>query len=152
MSSNVQPAALSVKARPSPRFYEKYAWVILAVLSVLLIVIGAVSYLPSVLAPDPVMGSACCAGKSLKEVSWFSEYATERQRISAAVVVSYSILALLVVVNSYRRGEKWAWFAMWTMPLISVVQSFYIGFIDIPLIVLSLLGLFLPIRRFFSRA
>jgi hypothetical protein len=60
----------------------------------------------------------------------------------------------------YRRGEKWAWFTMWLVPATLVGQGLFnsvlLGDFNemlpwIPVTTVSLLGLFLPYRKFFPR-
>jgi hypothetical protein len=65
---------------------------------------------------------------------------------------------ITISLTAYRRGEKWAWYAFWFIP------AFFLGFVAInfsidagpslllPLtlfVILSLLGLLLPYRKFF---
>lgn len=70
------------------------------------------------------------------------------------------ILGTFIAVGPYRRGERWAWFAMLTFALILVgsqVVNLRVGLgvdLDFPfLMAIMLLGFLLPIRKFFgSRA
>jgi hypothetical protein len=74
--------------------------------------------------------------------------------------ISWSLLVLAITLTGYRRGEKWAWYTMWLVPALLVGQgifnSVFLGDFNemlswIPITSLSLLGLFLPYRKFFPR-
>jgi hypothetical protein len=73
---------------------------------------------------------------------------------------SWSLLVLAITLTGYRRGEKWAWYTMWLVPALLVGQGLFNSvFLNdfkemlswIPITTLSLLGLFLPYRKFFPR-
>jgi hypothetical protein len=72
------------------------------------------------------------------------------------------IMVIAVSVGGYRRHAKWAWYALWALPLHAaldlVILSLHGGTTpsaaawDIGLISATLLALFLPYRRFFPRS
>jgi hypothetical protein len=77
-------------------------------------------------------------------------------RVAGLAFLGFGILTLVVSGFAYRRGERWAWFSLWTLP------AFFVGlilhelegeFMQMPaiLLVLSLLGLLLPYRRVFPK-
>ena len=37
-------------------------------------------------------------------------------------LVGFNILALVMTLIPYRRGERWAWFTLWMLPLLWVSQ------------------------------
>jgi len=65
----------------------------------------------------------------------------------------------MLSLTAYRKGERWAWYILWSVPV------FFLGFVAIAMsigasgllpfltlfVVLSLLGLLLPFRRFFPK-
>jgi urea transporter len=68
---------------------------------------------------------------------------------------SIGLFAILVGVNAFRRGEKWAWYAILGFVVIGVVTSvfdylsrgrWYTGFFSL---LPALLGLLLSVRNFF---
>ncbi len=102
--------------------YEKYAWIIFLVLGIGLLVYSLFNFL---------------AGNSP------SSYEPQ---------LGWSVLVIAISFNSYRRGEKWAWYAFW----INVVEGglFYADarfWGDALAVVIVLLGLFLPYRKFFPK-
>ena len=101
--------------------YEKYAWIIFLVLGILLLVYSLVNLL---------------AGNNL---------AAEPQ-------LGFSVLIIAISFNSYRRGEKWAWYASWILVVelsLFIADARFWG--DALVLVIVLLGLFLPYRKFFPK-
>ena len=66
------------------------------------------------------------------------------------VWAAFAVLALAVTVTSYRKGERWAWWALWLVPIALVAIN-----PDSPrnLVVaaVAVLGLLLPSRKFFRQ-
>lgn len=72
------------------------------------------------------------------------------------------VLIVVIATTSYRRGEKWAWYALWILPLhasldMATVEGY--GALsmasatwDIALVLSTILALLLPYRRFFPRS
>jgi hypothetical protein len=69
--------------------------------------------------------------------------------------IGMGLFGLLITVTSYRRGERWAWFASWYYPVFWAAHL--VGNLppgkdhihQVVFIVLSLAGLLLPVREFF---
>ena len=119
------------------RAYEKFGWMILSASAVLGIVAAVVTTFPplyvfsSPLYEDayPIMGALGTA------------------------LVGLNILALVMSLIPFRRGERWAWFTLWILPLGWVSQFVFLP--DVLYLVLAFVttvGLVLPYRRFFARA
>ena len=95
-------------------------------------------------------------------------------RGGALVFLGFAILAMAISATAYRRGEKWAWYALWSFP--AVIVGFITLWINagatltvlalvggrgvleeaLPIfelfLILSLLGLLLPYRKFFPKS
>lgn len=81
-------------------------------------------------------------------------------RVAGALGVVTSILAIAISVVPYRRGERWAWYAMWALPLGSTLDlavlaaygglSLRVALWDVQMLAFSLVGLVLPYRVFFG--
>ena len=105
--------------------YEKYAWI-------LLFLIGIVD--------APVA---------------FILLFTERDVLFLGFVVT----TVLISATSYRKGKKWAWYLLWYVPVVFVIST-YQQYVDgsaplaatVPFVIISLLGLLLPYRKFFPKA
>ncbi len=74
--------------------------------------------------------------------------------------ISWSLFVLAITVTGFRKGEKWAWYTLWLVPVLLVGQGIYnsVFFGDInemlqwiPITTITLFGLFLPFRKFFPR-
>jgi uncharacterized membrane protein HdeD (DUF308 family) len=71
--------------------------------------------------------------------------------------IGMGLFGLLITLIAYRRRERWAWFALWYYPVFWTAHL--VGGLppgkehvhQIVFIVLSLLGLLLPVREFFPR-
>jgi hypothetical protein len=119
------------------RAYEKYGWVILSASAVLGIVAALVTTFP----PLYVFSSSLYEG------------VYPIMGALGTALVGFNILALLISLIPYRRGERWAWLTLWMLPLGWVSQFVFLA--DVSYLVLAFLttvGLALPYRRFFSRA
>ena len=120
------------------RVYEKYGWMILAVSAVFGIVAAVMTTLPPLSwFTDPVIIMTYSLMGALG-VTW----------------VGFNLFALILTLIPFRRGERWAWFTLWMLPLLWLSQfvlapdlSYYLV-----LAIISTVGLILPYRRFFSRA
>jgi hypothetical protein len=118
------------------RVYEKYGSIILAVSAIFGIVAAVLTTLPP--------------------LSWFIDplYTTGYSIMGALAVtwIGFNVLALVVILVPYRRGERWAWFTLWMLPLMWLAQFalapdllYYLV-----LAIITTAGLILPYRRFFS--
>src|SRR5215216_4191107 len=114
------------------RAYETYGWMILSVSAILGIVAAVVTTLP----PLYVFSSA------------LYEDAYPIMGALGTALVGLNILALVISLIPYRRGERWAWLTLWMLPLGWVSQFVFLA--DVSYLVLALLtavGLALPYRR-----
>jgi uncharacterized membrane protein YqjE len=89
------------------------------------------------------------------------------QRMLALFIIAFSLMDLSVVLTAYRRGQRWAWFAMWLNLVVlggtavlatanggwEATPSRDPGVLGIAILgALVLLGLFLPFRTFFPKS
>ena len=114
--------------------YGKYAWMILFASAALGIFGGVALMFPS----DLTSQSA--------RVLWLT-------RAWGITWVGFNIFALVLSVGPYRRGERWAWYTLWLLPLL--LLSYFVLAPEItlnlvPAILTAALGLILPYRRYFS--
>ena len=133
---STKPEAKLTVAR-SERVHERYAWVILAA--------------------DVAMGIASALTTTLPPLSWFSDplYSTSYSVMGAWGIswVGFEILALVVILIPFRRGERWAWWALWLLPglwlCLFFLDTSLLGLLVLTLI--SVTGLLLSRRRFFPK-
>ena len=140
----------------------KYGWVVYLFLGLLWLVVGLTQvFNPGALLDDEAQH---ITGVSLSELEASCPEATELVRFLFGAVgmlkTSWSLLVLAIVLIPFRRGEKWAWYTLWLAPTILVSQgifdSIFLGNINemvnwIPITSISLLGLLIPIRKFFPK-
>ena len=120
------------------RAYEKYGWLILAVSAVFGIVAAVLTTLPPLSwFTDPVIVMAYSLMGALG-VTW----------------AGFNIIALVLALIPFRRGERWAWYTLWMLPLLWL--SLFALAPDLrlylALAIVTTLGLILPYRRFFTGA
>ena len=78
-------------------------------------------------------------------------------RAIGVATAGMGIFGVMIALMPYRRKENWAWFTLWYYPIFWIVHlagglppgNDHIH--QIVFIVISLLGLLLPVRQFFSR-
>lgn len=132
-----EPKAEATNTR-TERVHEKYAWVILAL--------------------DVAVGIFSAVTTTLPPLSWFSDplYSTTYSVMGAWGIswVGFEILALVVILIPFRRGERWAWWTLWLLPALwlslFVLSPDLIGLLLLTLI--SVTGLVLSFRRFFPKS
>jgi hypothetical protein len=67
---------------------------------------------------------------------------------------AFSLLAAMVSVIPYRRGDRWAWYALWLVPITYggaatrfLIDRYEAGFWIAGLTAVAVVGLLIPIRR-----
>jgi len=142
------------------RVFEKYGWLVFLFLGLLWLVVG----LNQIFLPDELIEKDVqhVTGMSLSELEASSPESIELVRFQMGIIgnlkTSWSLLVLAITLTGFRRGEKWAWYTLWLVPAVLVCQgiihSVILGDINemwawIPTTSISLVGLLLPIRKFF---
>jgi hypothetical protein len=145
------------------RVYEKYAWVILLAAGLLWMVVGIVA----VFHPEGIFETDA---QSVTHMPWSELKASSPQAADFVIFtygqmgllkISWSFFVLVITLTGYRKGEKWAWYIMWSVPALLVSDalftSIYIGDVSqilsfIPITAITLLGLLLPYRKFFPKS
>ena len=149
------------------RAYQRYAWIILFVVSVIFALFGLGDVILATGAdPAIVQGITGLTPEELGAISPEAlVLANHQTRASGAILLSFGLLAAAVAWTGFRRGERWAWYALLTLPgvniLIFVVMyvsvDFSAGVLPPPLLsapvflAITMVGLLLPIRRFFPK-
>jgi len=78
-------------------------------------------------------------------------------RAIGVATTGMGIFGVMITLGAYRRKEEWAWFTLWYYPIFWTIHLAWglppgnDHIHQIVFIVISLLGLLLPIRQFFSR-
>lgn len=135
-------------------FPERHGWVLVAALCALMIVFGVSAFFLDSDPARPIDGSLCCTGQQLSTVApWVSDYTDEIARYMATFMFGMGLFGLLLAAIPLRRGERWAWVALWYVPVLFAVHGFVLGSFpfDVPPLVLTTLGLLLSARKVLGR-
>jgi hypothetical protein len=119
------------------RAYEKYGWIMLATSAIFGIIAAVLTAIPP-------------AYMELSNPFFEGTYAV--MAALGIISVGFNVFALVMIVVPYRRYERWAWYALWLLPLMWLSQ--FVLAPDLPyylvLAIITTVGLILPYRRFFS--
>ncbi len=140
--------------RRRPTFPERHGWVLVAALCALMTVFGVSAFFLNPDPAQPIDGSLCCTGQQLSTVDpWVYDYAHEIARYMATFMFGMGLFGLLLAAIPLRRGERWAWVALWYVPVLFAVHGFVLGSFpfDVPPLLLTTLGLLLSARRVLGR-
>lgn len=143
------------------KIYEKYAWTVF-------FAIGAITLATAVphalgINTDPALAESI-VGMPIDDLKDSNPMAFDLYNFyfkgGGLSDLGFAFFLTVISVTAYRRGEKWAWYAFWFVP------AFFIGFAALSLtlessssmllplmvfIIVSLVGLLLPFRKFFPR-
>jgi hypothetical protein len=144
------------------KVYEKYAWIIISAVGVIILVGGA----PHALGVNEDLATVeSIIGMALSELKAsyprFFDLYDFYFRGGGLSDMGFGFLVTVISSTAYRKGERWAWYTLWSVPV------FFLGFAAISMSIgqsisgllpyltlfvsLSLLGLLIPIRRFFPK-
>ena len=132
MTTNV----VSVSNSKSETFFERHAW------KILLGVIG----LTGLFGLSDMVGGASDLQNgetvfmhSITGMSWNELHAQSPRlanmielmlKMDGAALTLVSLLSMAICLTSYRKGERWAWFALWVIPLWYLLIAFFIQSVD----------------------
>ncbi len=105
------------------RAYERFAWIILFLVAVIFALFGLGDIILGT-AADPAIVEGI-AGMTPEEVGAADPrlllLVDQQVRAGGAAFMVYGILAAAIAWTSYRGGERWAWYVLWTLPLLNVL-------------------------------
>ena len=138
--------------------YKRYAWIIFFVYGLLPVMI-APRYLLLGIPPDPPSPEGM-TGLTLDEMAvripgmlgYISSLSVQLYNFMLAM----GVLVMGIAAVPYRKGEKWAWYAFWILPINLVIQlansrGGFLWQVDLAFIFVLLAGLFMPYRKFFPK-
>lgn len=143
------------------KIYEKYAWIIFIAIGVI-VLLGAIPHTFG-LNTDPTLVQTI-SGKTIDELKvsnpmFFNLY--NFYFVGGGLSdLGFAFFLIVISATAYRLRQKWAWYAFWFVP------AYFLGWVvlssTLPLesssslippltvfIILSLIGLLLPFRKFF---
>lgn len=150
---------------PVEKGYAKHAWIIFFVFGIGSAIAGII-IVAGVVAVDPPSAEST-TGLTLDQVATrvpgIDAYISGLARQLGNFMVGMGVLLTGVAAVPFRRGERWAWYACWSLAVVIVVQltnSFAIysfahgGFgwqLDVASLIIVLAGLLMPYRKFFPK-
>jgi hypothetical protein len=158
------------KTRTEPIF-ERHAWKILLVVIIITALFGLSDIFGGA---NDLQNGETVFMHSVTGMSWIELKAQNPRvanmlelflKISGAALTLLALLSLVVCLTGFRRGERWAWFALWAIPLWYTLVVYFILSVDkvpdsgtpVPVISGSILSLIclaalgLSYRKFFQR-
>jgi hypothetical protein len=142
------------------RFYERYSWLVMFGLGLLL----SLSTLGiTLMGADPPSQFESDTGVHWTEFK--ADYPTVATLVSLQELLigtgyfGFSAFATVVAFTKFRSAERWAWYVMWLFPLLLAVATLhffthdqaYVGYFYAVAAVIALLAMLAPVRRFFPR-
>jgi hypothetical protein len=154
--------------RRKEAFFERYAWIVFIVVAGIFALFGIGDVILGMNA-DPAIA------ESITGVHWEDVQATSPNianlidlstRSQGLTLIVVSSLSIAITLAAFRRGERWAWYALWIWPIwnAAILILFYLAerHADFPppppmlsapvFFTITLLALVLSYRKFFPRA
>ena len=137
------------------KWYVKYAWVIIFLFGLLSVMVSPINLLG--MPPNPPSPEGM-TGLSLSEmearIPGMLSYISSISRQLGNLLLVMGVLFMGIAAFSYRKGEKWAWYICWILPVFLIIQlaNSRGGFgwqADLVSLVVALAALLLSYRKFF---
>ncbi len=131
------------------RAYEKHAWILLFALGTFFL-LEAITHIVGQAIGDVDLGTASAA---------LANFVRLDDRELGINLAAFSVLVMVISRTSYRRGDRWAWYALLVVPIFILALplnnpigglAFALS-VSTPFLLVALLGLFLPFRKFFPK-
>jgi hypothetical protein len=140
--------------------YERYAWVIPFVMGLFFLLSMAVTFLFPVILTGAEGAVESLTGSTFSQLAASSpglgNYIYYLIRILAIFSAGLGAFLAVVSATAYRKREVWAWYLIWVVPvlfLLDAVNDYYaFRYVDVSSVVIALIlvaGLLLPYRKFF---
>lgn len=144
-------------ASASEKWYVKYAWIIIFVFGLLTVIAAPINLLgkpPNPPSPEGMTGLSLDAIGV--KVPGILGYISSISRQLGNFMLATGVLLMSIAAIPYRKGEKWAWYICWILPVLLVIQLVNSrgGFgwqADWVSLAIVLVSLFLPFRKFFPK-
>lgn len=113
-------------------FFERHAWKVLVAVSLILGFFGVSDMVGG--ASDLQNGETVFM-HSITGMSW-NELQVASPRVAnlidvkfrgdGAALTTIALLSMAICLTGFRRGERWAWYALWALPLWMILTVFFI--------------------------
>lgn len=123
----------TVRAAPAGTFFERHTWKILLGVCVIIGLFGLMDM--STGAADLQNGEQALmhsqtnmSWAELQEASPDAAYMIDQKwRSGGATLLAMAVLSGAICLTGFRRGERWAWYALWAVPLWLALTVFFVG-------------------------
>jgi hypothetical protein len=137
--------------------YEKYAWIILFIFGFLTVIATPIQFTghpPNPPSPEGMTGLTL--DKMEARIPGMLGYLSSISVQLGNFMLAMGVLLMGIAAMPYRKGEKWAWYIFWILPVNLVIQLVNSrgGFawqLDVAFLVVVLAGLFMPYRKIFPK-
>lgn len=125
------------------KFLQTKAWILLLLIQFLMLIIS-------------ISGENGPVGDGSVLQAYLSNDQTEtgiELKLRGSLVIGMTILGFAIILNAYRKGLRWAWFACWVYPIFFLLHIVGFGTFmpDIIFLLVSLAALLLPYKIFFNK-
>ena len=137
--------------------YEKYAWIIIFIFGLLWLIAAPINLLGTPPNPPSPEGTTGLTLDQMEaRIPGIHGYISSISRQLGNFMLGLGVLIMGIAAVPYRKGEKWAWYVVWILPVSLVIQMANSrgGFgwqADFAFIFVLLAGLFMPFRKFFPK-
>lgn len=125
------------------KFLQTKAWFLLLLIQLLMLIIS-------------ISGENGPVGEGSVLQAYLSNDQTEigiELKLRGSLVIGMSVLGIAIIINAYRKGLRWSWYACWVYPLFFLLHIIGFGTFmpDIIFLLISLVALWLPYKIFFNK-
>ena len=144
----------------SEKAYEKHAWLLLFAVGIVIFILGLFVAIGGGSADPDFPAIAGMTYDELRSSNpGVADYIDFFRLNLGLFLLGFAVFTMAVAWKSFRKGEKWAWYVLWSLPLIfglGAATNLSAGGVGWPLLtalgITSLAGLLLPIRKFFPKS
>ena len=115
---------------------KQYSWSIFLILGLLILLFAAYNalYIPALDPADPDEGWGW-----LTTDPEIIEYIKFNFRVQGMWQIGYGLLVLATAVGGLRQQQRWAWWGLWSVPLVLLLMAFMMPW-TLPLLIIPLLA------------
>lgn len=136
-----QQRVKSATTESSGRWYERFAWIPLLLLQVLILIIVSSGEAGPVAEGSVLHAFLTGTGTD----------ATLDLRLLGTVLLGMFLFGVSILLKPFRDGARWAWAVLWYVPVFFLLHVFAFGTVlpDLVFATIAAICLLVPYRRFF---
>lgn len=140
--------------------YQRHAWIVLLVLGILHTVSGLFVLLAGVDTGEFQNTTGVAWAEWSAANPTVAPYLRFMVRLMGAGFFGFALLGTAIALWPFRRGERWAWYLLWSYPVVLGLTAGILYFQKVAGLgsfhagsaILAVVGLLLPLRMFFSQS